>query len=337
MLTVAAGALQERKMICKEHIQRTIRKLENDAIFPYASLRPTLAVIHESFIEGSGEKSYLKSLQAAGKRYGAIVNDYIADTPIEVSQIIQLLTVDPNIHGIIIISDYGYMNRTLYNLIPVRLDIDGLSSVSLGNLQDAISPIAYRQAPCTAVACMKIMEEMNDQPDFSGQCCLILGRSIRVGRPLAEILTQKNMTVTLAHSRSPEKFSAQPTIIYDYVVSAIGKPNYWNEEHPIYIRSYTGTNIIDVGMNVDEDGKLCGDVDREWISNLIQKDKYSYDNLLITPVVGGVGKVTTTVLFAKLFSNAAEFFKNSAGDFQPPARLTPKPQEIQQPELVIQE
>ena len=278
-------------MICKEHIQRTIRKLENDAIFPYASLRPTLAVIHESFIEGSGEESYLKSLQAAGKRYGAIVNDYIADTPIEVSQITQLLAVDPNIHGIIIISDYGYMNRTLYNLIPVRLDIDGLSSVSLGNLQDAISPIAYRQAPCTAVACMKIMEEMNDQPDFSGQCCLILGRSIRVGRPLAEILTQKNMTVTLAHSRSPEKFSAQPTTIYDYVVSAIGKPNYWNEEHPIYIRSYTGTNIIDVGMNVDEDGKLCGDVDREWISNLIQKDKYSYDNLLITPVVGGVGKV----------------------------------------------
>ena len=90
-------------------------------------------------------------------------------------------------------------------------------------------------------------------------------------------------------------------------------------------------------MNVDEDGKLCGDVDREWISNLIQKDKYSYDNLLITPVVGGVGKVTTTVLFAKLFGNAAEFFKNSAGDFQLPARLTPQPQEIQQPELVIQE
>ena len=137
----------------REVIQNTIKKLEQDAILPFQSLRPTLAVIHQSGIEETGEDSYLKSLRSTGSLYGAIVDDYIANTPFEVAQMITAAASKPQVHGIIIISDYGNMNRTLYNLIPMRLDIDSLSAASLGNLIGNTSPIAYRNAPCTAVAC----------------------------------------------------------------------------------------------------------------------------------------------------------------------------------------
>lgn len=307
-------------------IDNTVKKLEREAILPYRSLRPKLCVIHKQDMD-SGEDSYLKTLRKVGNHYGAIVDDLIANTPTEVAQGIQIFSNDINTHGIIIISDYGNMNRVLYNMIPLRLDIDSLSAFSLGNLIDNISPIAYRNAPCTAVACMKIMEEINKQENnkdsFDGQNCLIIGRSIRVGRPLAEILTQKNMTVTLAHSRTSE-YTLSSYSNYDYVVSAIGKPNYWNDKHKFYVPTYGDFYVIDVGMNIDENGKLCGDVDRQWYES-VNNGGY------ITPVKGGVGKVTTTVLFSKLFNSAAEFFKDSAGFFQEPHQMV-VPQSESQPQ-----
>lgn len=296
-----------------ELIDKVVRKLEEDSIYPYASLRPTLAVIHKSADNmEDGEKSYLKSLQKTAEKYGAVVNDIIADTPLLVAQSIQMLQQNIQIQGILIISDYGDINRTLYNMIPAHLDIDGLSASSLGNLIGSTSPIAYRNAPCTAVACMKIMEEWNHEQDktatdFSGQSCAIFGRSVRVGRALAEILTQKNMTVTLYHSKSDSYSVANTT---DYCVSAIGKPNYWCEDTPLGYHYYRPTCFIDVGMSVNEEGKLCGDIDREWYKNNVE-DKYG--TYYITPVLGGVGRVTTTVVFAKLFNNAAEFFRTSTG------------------------
>lgn len=307
-------------------IQETVQKLEKDAILPYRSLEPGLVVIHKEDSQDSGAASYLKSLKAKAAKYKAKINDVCANTPMEVANAIKDASVSPTVHGIIIISDYGNMNRTLYNLIPMRLDIDSLSAYSIGNLVDNLSPIAYRHAPCTAVACMKIMETLNRRKDdFTWQNCLIIGRSIRVGRPLAEILTQKNMTVTLAHSKTvkpPFGFEGS----YDYIISAIGKPNYWGKEYPLPMKKYSQNIIIDVGMNYDENGQLCGDVDRQWFQdnsfNLPDDDYYDRD--YITPVTNGVGLVTTTVLFAKLFSNAADFFCNAAGSFQEPSQ----PQEI---------
>ena len=302
-------------------IDGAIAKLEHEAIFPYRSLQPRLCVIHKTTME-SGEESYLKMLQKVGNKYGAFIDDVVADTPAQVAEGIQIFAAQPATHGIIIISDYGNMNRVLYNMIPVRLDIDSLSALSLGNLVDNISPIAYRNAPCTAVACMKIMEELNDSDSFDGQSCLVIGRSIRVGRPLTEILTQKNMTVTMAHSKT-NRMGLDVYNDYDYIVSAIGKPNYWNGNtgHKFYIPPCGRLNIIDVGMNVDEEGNLCGDIDREWIKNK------GNDQIYITPVTGGVGRMTTTVLFSKLFNNAAEFFKNSAGLYQEPPQRILSPQE----------
>ena len=303
--------------ITDELIQTVVSQLENDAIKPYAALGPTLAVIHQADLD-KGSLSYLTSLRTIGAEYGAIVNDYVTHNVSEAAQFISILSKDPKIHGIILISDYGsVMNRALYDLIPSRLDIDGLSYASIGRLVDNNSAVAYRNAPCTATACFKIMEAFRKQidpkkNDFSNKTCLIVGRSIRVGRPLAEILTQQNMTVTLAHSKT-----SYSTIYdsYDYVVSAIGKPNFWNKDNKLYYSEFDTKCYVDVGMNVDEQGKLCGDIDRDWFNNLPNSN---WGENYITPVVNGVGRVTTTVLFAKLFNNAAEMFRNAAGIYQYP-------------------
>ena len=306
--------------ITDELIQTVVSQLENDAIKPYAALGPTLAVIHQEDLD-KGSASYLSSLRATGMKYGAVVNDYVTHNVNEAAQFISILSKDPTIHGIILISDYGsVMNRALYDLIPSRLDIDGLSYSSIGRLVDNNSTIAYRNAPCTATACFKIMEAFRKktQPkdkDFTNNTCLIIGRSVRVGRPLAEILTQQNMTVTLAHSKTP--YSTIYDSDYNYIVSAIGKPNFWNGDNKLYHSEFDTKCYIDVGMNVDENGKLCGDIDRGWFDSLPSS---SWSDNYITPVVGGVGKVTTTVLFAKLFNNAAEMFKNAAGIYQYPQR-----------------
>lgn len=319
-----------------ELIQTVVSQLENDAIKPYATLGPTLAVIHQEDLDKSSA-SYLASLRATGMKYGAVVNDYVTHNVNEAAQFISILSKDPTIHGIILISDYGsVMNRVLYDLIPSRLDIDGLSYSSIGRLVDNNSAIAYRNAPCTATACFKIMEAFRKktQPketDFTNKTCLIIGRSIRVGRPLAEILTQQNMTVTLAHSKTP--YSTIYNSDYNYIVSAIGKPNFWNEDNKLYHSEFDTRCYIDVGMNVDENGKLCGDIDRGWFDSLPSS---SWGDNYITPVTGGVGKVTTTVLFAKLFNNAADFFRTSAGLFQEPPQIVPQPQEEQQPQIMIQ-
>lgn len=288
-------------------IQRAVSKLERDAILPFQTLQPTLVVIHKPADQDDGAQSYLNNIKRIGEQYSVSVKDYDAATPFLAAELIKEVSKDPCVHGILITSDYGEVNRTLYNRIPVSLDIDSLSTFSVGTLIGNNSPIAYRHAPCTAAACMKIIEALEEKDDFSGKTCLIVGRSMRVGRPLAEILTQKNMTVALAHSKSDLGVFSYSQ--WDYIVSAIGRPNYWGYEHQLPVHHTKPIRIIDVGMNVDENGKLCGDVDRKWFNELPPLDRDNY----ITPVIGGVGRMTTTVLFSKLFANATEYFKSSTG------------------------
>lgn len=269
-------------------IESTIKKLETVAIDPHPTLNPTLGVIYRAEDVAAG--SYLRSIRRNAEKYKSTVISAECDSIQDASLKIRQWAQDPSINGIILISDYGEATQSLYNLIPARLDIDGLSNKSAAHLYGSKDPIAYRKAPCTAAACLKIIQTLYDN-ELAGLNVAVVGRSMRVGRPLAELLLQQNCTVTLYHTKSKKtNFSDK-----DVLVSAIGRPEYFY--HPLNLDA-TNLNIIDVGINYDEHGRICGDVNYDSV-----KDKAAY----ITPVPNGVGAVTNTVLFAKLYANKLDF------------------------------
>lgn len=268
-------------------IESTIKKLETVAIDPHPTLNPTLGVIYRADDTAAG--SYLRSIFLNAEKYKATAVSAECNTIQDVSLQIRKWSQDPNMNGIILISDYGEATQSLYNMIPMRLDIDGLSNKSAAHLYGSKDPIAYRKAPCTAVACLKIIQTLYDN-NLAGLNVAIVGRSMRVGRPLAELLLQQNCTVTLYHTKSrKDNFYDK-----DVLISAIGQPKYFNSWNV----DIQDMNIIDVGINYDPQGRMCGDVDYD---NL--KDIAAY----ITPVPNGVGAVTNTVLFAKLYANKLDF------------------------------
>lgn len=269
-------------------IESTIKKLETVAIDPHPTLNPTLGVIYRANDVAAG--SYLRSVYRNAEKYKSTAISAECNTAQDASLQIRKWSQDPNINGIILISNYGEATQSLYNMIPMRLDIDGISNKSAAHLYGSKDPIAYRKAPCTAVACLKIIQTLYDN-NLEGLNVAIVGRSMRVGRPLAELLLQQDCTVTLYHTKSrKDNFYDK-----DVLISAIGQPKHFNHCN---VDVQQDMNIIDVGINYDPQGRICGDVDYD---NL--KDLANY----ITPVPNGVGAVTNTVLFAKLYANKLDF------------------------------
>lgn len=276
---------------------KAIYALESQVITPNKMLNPTLGVIIRSD-DSEDSRFYLRSIQKKGNQYNANVEVYECKNAIEASEAIIDLKHNPGVYGIINLSHFGGADRGLNNMIPMRLDIDCVSSNTLGNLLANPSNIGYRMAPCAAVSAAKLLE-YEGYESLDGMRVAILGRSLRVGRPLAEILVQKNATVTVFHSKSELRGLSQ----YDIVVSAIGKPKFVN----YYTHFWVGDEykfhtqyIIDIGTNPDENGKICGDIDVDSFEYVSKSDM-----CCITPVPGGIGKLSTVVLFSKLFSNAA--------------------------------
>lgn len=179
------------------------------------------------------------------------------------------------VHGIMLQlplpKDLQKYQQEMLDLIPWYKDVDGLSSASVGRLWTSQPCIA----PATAKGVMRLLPE-----DLSGKDVCIVGRSNLVGKPLVKLLEERNATVTLCHSKTKGKIAH--THNADIVISAIGKPKHF--------KSYQANDQqtwIDVGINRDENGKLCGDVDIDTFKDI-------YCN--ITPVPGGVGLLTTAQL-----------------------------------------
>lgn len=289
----------DQKMI----IDKTISRLEESAIVPFQDINPKLTVVYNE--KNKSDLSYLKSLQKAAEKYKSRTNAVNCGDIFEVSVAINEAKKDSDVNGIIIISDYGQATRSLYNMIPARLDIDGLSVLSLGKLYGNTSPIAYRYAPCTPVACLKILQEVHHELthsyDLSGMTVGIIGRSLRVGRPLAELLLQQNCLCTVYHSKA--RLNPYDLAEKEVIISACGKPYIIGVD---YIGDVDDKIFIDVGINVDKNGKIIGDLP-SWEEYMDWFEKEEECPLYLTPVPGGVGKVTTTVLFAKLFANKVAF------------------------------
>lgn len=184
---------------------------------------------------------------------------------------------DPTVHGILLLRPLpAQLDETpVRNAIHPNKDIDGISPI---NLAKVFSCDDSGFAPCTAKAVMQILDYA--KVDLHGKNVAVVGASLVVGRPLSMLMLAKDATVTLCHIYT--KDVPRECREADVVVVACGVPRLIKEGH-----ISEGTVVVDVGINLDKDGKLCGDVDFDAVA-----PKAS----LITPVPGGVGAVTTSIL-----------------------------------------
>ena len=162
-------------------------------------------------------------------------------------------------------------------------DVDGMG---LANMADIFSGAGEGHAPCTAQAVIEMLKFHGI--DIKGKKVTVVGRSLVIGKPVAMLLLKDNATVKVCHTKTEDlKAECQWA---DIVVACAGKAKMLNAD---YFRA--GQTVIDVGMNVDEEGKLCGDVDFAAVSEIVDA---------ITPVPRGVGSVTTSVLLRAVVQNA---------------------------------
>ena len=201
---------------------------------------------------------------------------------------VNALNDDPTIHGILVQMPLPrHINpHRVIEAISVAKDVDGFSTLSAGELMTGLP--GFR--PCTPYGCMKLIDTTGI--DLRGKHAVVIGRSNTVGKPTAMLLLQANATVTICHSATVDL--ALHTRHADIVVAAVGKRNMLTRD-----MVKPGAVVIDVGMNRDEHGKLCGDVDFAAVREVAG---------WITPVPGGVGPMTR----AMLLTNTIEAAERSA-------------------------
>lgn len=206
---------------------------------------------------------------------------------------VQALNNDPAIHGILVqlpLPKHIDAQKVIEAISPAK-DVDGFHIASAGALMTGMPGFW----PCTPYGCMKMLESLNDGKGYNlrGKHAVVIGRSNIVGKPMALMLLQKDATVTVCHSRTAD-LKAQ-TLQADVIVAAVGKRNVLTAD-----MVKPGAVVLDVGMNRNDEGKLCGDVDFEGVKNVAG---------WITPVPGGVGPMTITMLLV----NTLEAAERAAG------------------------
>ncbi|HEX5683175.1 MAG TPA: bifunctional methylenetetrahydrofolate dehydrogenase/methenyltetrahydrofolate cyclohydrolase FolD [Ideonella sp.] len=194
------------------------------------------------------------------------------------------LNIDPSIHGILVQMPLPkHIDATkVIESIDTAKDVDGYSVLSAGELMAGLP--GFR--PCTPYGCMKLIESTG--VSLRGKHAVVIGRSNTVGKPMAILLLAANATVTICHSATPDL--ALHTRQADIVVAAVGKRNVLTAD-----MVKPGAVVIDVGMNRNDEGKLCGDVDFAGVSEVAS---------WITPVPGGVGPMTITMLLVNTIEAA---------------------------------
>ena len=202
------------------------------------------------------------------------------------------LNADPSIHGILVqlpLPAHIDAQKVIEAIAPEK-DVDGFHVASAGALMTGLP--GYW--PCTPHGCMKMLEHIGY--NLRGKHAVVIGRSNIVGKPMALMLLQQNATVTICHSATPDLKAH--TLQADVIVAAVGKRNVLTAD-----MVKPGAVVLDVGMNRDDGGKLCGDVDFEGV-----KQVASY----ITPVPGGVGPMTITMLLVNTLASAEKSLSTSS-------------------------
>ena len=251
---------------------------------------PSLAVVLVG--ENPASKKYVASKEKTCAQLGITsIAHKIPDTTTqeELIKLIDSLNNDKKVHGILVQLPLpkGLDEKEVMHRIAPEKDIDGFGPQSLGRL------ILDEQGflPCTPHGAMKMLEAYGIDP--AGKHAVVLGRSVIVGKPLALLLLRRNATVTICHSKTADL--KQECLRADILCVAIGKPKFvkgdWIKE---------GAAIIDIGINVTDEGKIVGDVDFD-----AAKERAGF----ITPVPGGAGPMT----IAMLMYNTVQAAKMAAG------------------------
>ena len=272
-------------MAVKEEVANEAAKLKEEH-----GLKVGLAVV----IVGNdpASKVYVNNKKKACEAVGFKSFEYALDENTTQEQLLDLVNVlnrDETVNGILVQLPLPKHidEKAIINAISPDKDVDAFHPVNVGKIMIG----EYSFLPCTPAGVMRLIESTG--VDITGKQCVVIGRSNIVGKPQAMLLLQKNGTVTICHSKT--KNLKEICLSADILVVAIGRAKFVTGD---MIKE--GAVVIDVGMDRDENGKLCGDVDFE---SAVEKAGY------ITPVPGGVGPMT----IAMLMKNTLTAAKQQAG------------------------
>lgn len=263
----------------KIQVQQRVEKLAKQGIIPGLAV----VLVGENSASLTYVKNKKKTCEALGMR--SDLHQYPDTlTEQELLSTIDELNNDPHIHGILVqlplpkqIDEFKVISA-----ISPEKDVDGFHPISVGNMM--IGKEAF--LPCTPHGIMELLAHYDIDP--AGKHAVVIGRSNIVGKPIGQLLLQKDATVTYCHSKT--KDLAEFTKQADILIAAVGRAKFIDHT---FIKP--GAVIIDVGMNRDENGKLCGDVDFEDVQETAS---------FVTPVPGGVGPMTIAMLMGNTLQSA---------------------------------
>jgi len=235
----------------------------------------------------SGSAVYVRGKEKAAHEVGMQGKVHRLPETVTANELLALvhsLNIDPAVDGILVQLPLpgGLPAQTIIEAVDRTKDVDGFHPSNVGALWSALPGLR----PCTPIGCMRLLREAGAQ--IEGARALVVGRSHMVGKPMSGLLLNANATVTVAHSKTEDL--AERCREADLLIAAIGRTKMIKGG---WIKP--GATVIDVGMNRDENGKLCGDVDFESAQAVAGA---------ITPVPGGVGPMTIAMLLENTLSAA---------------------------------
>lgn len=270
----------------RQNLARRCEKLKQVGIVP------CLAILRVG--DRADEISYETFAIKKAKMLGVDIKQFVLPTCSSAQEIIddiEKINADKLIQGCLILRPLPTFldEKQICDLLVIEKDVDGITSSMLGSLFSGETDIF---APCTAQACLDILDFYHI--NIAGAHVVVVGRSLVVGRPLAMLLLNRDATVTICHSKT--KNLETITQKADIVICATGSPKAFDDRYFSHNQV-----VIDVGVSFDSEGKMCGDVDFQAVEPHV---------FAITPVPGGVGSLTTSIVFAHTIKSAEKQLRN---------------------------
>ena len=264
-----------------EQLKERVNELKKQGI------TPLLEIIRVG--EDPGDLSYERGAMKRCETIGVSVRNVVLTRDVTQDEMLRVMdeaNEDPSVHGVLLLRPLPkHLDASVIeNRLRPEKDVDCMTDLSMSGVFTG-KKLGF--APCTPEAVMEILDHYGI--DCCGKRAVVIGRSLVFGKPAAMMLLKKNATVTVCHTKTKDLPSVAREA--DLLIVAAGRARTVTVD---YVRP--GQVVIDVGINMDENGKLCGDVDYDSVESVVAA---------ITPVPGGVGSVTTSVLVAHVVEAAA--------------------------------